>query len=203
METVVQLSAPLPSVWRTWPLVPSAMLVRSPSVSVMTTRLPVMAVPSAISAMVRSPVMRAEPATSNLAVGEDVPMPTLSPELTKDTVVPERSQASRDVEEAVMVTDLVEVLVSRLIPVPATNVRESVLESALISESPETLMVLKMFWAEPRSVLVMARPSMERPSLAVKVMSPVSPWTEVIPAAALMVRSCSPVIVMPVPAVSE
>ena len=91
--------------------------------------------------------------------------------------------------------------VDKLIPEPAINSNVSLFEPAVMSDCPLMRKVLKIFWLDPRSVFVKARPLIDSPSVAEKVMSPVSFCTEVIPAAALMVAFWPPVMVMPSPGV--
>jgi len=113
--------------------------------------------------------------------------------------------------------------VVRVIPVPAVNVRVSVLLPAVISVCPETLIVLKIFWELPRSELVIVDPETEipvpdakevipellifNPSMVIpdpcsNFNSPVFPAREVTPVF-LMTGFCPPSTDIPDPAFTE
>src|SRR3989338_3343757 len=79
-----------------------------------------------------------------------VPIPSESPVVVRYTVDPPSVKPG---SVLLMVIFLSVVLVENVIPVPAASSSVSVLEPAVILSLP-AFIVLKMYWEEPRSVLV-------------------------------------------------
>ena len=93
----------------------------------------------------------------SLAAPEAAPMAMRSPVVVKRTILPSSCQpVSSRVIELEMVSFLSEVEVEMEMPVPAENSRVSVLDPAEKEVLP-TLIVLKIFWLEPGSMLSIVR----------------------------------------------
>ncbi len=159
---------------------------------------------------VTAPASVVAPTTWSLVLGELVPMPTASVEVVRRTAVPSSVQPEtlRSDPEAVMVSFLLVVSGVTVMPVPPAKVSVSVLLPAEKLSLP-TVIVLKIFWEVPRSLLVMVDPDTEMPVPAVRLTLIFEPDTD-IPVPAL--RDVIPVLVIvgllplptdiPVPAVN-
>lgn len=153
-------------------------------------------------------------------------MPTLSVEVVSQTVVPLSVQPEtfKSPPTPVTVTFLLVASVVKVMPVPEAKVKVSVLLPTAISDCPETEIVLKIFWPEPVSelvmvlpeteiplpavsevipLLVMVSPEMEMPEPAVKESAPVDPCKDKTPLLAIVGFCLLPETVIPDPAVME
>ena len=98
------------------------------------------------------------PSMDNLAAPVAVPMETISPAAVRRTIEPSsvNPETFKSAPTPATVSFLSEVEVEMVMPVPAENSSVSVLDPAEKEVLP-TLMVLKIFWLEPGSVLSIVR----------------------------------------------